>query len=219
MSDTIRYGFYGDVITESEKFRWMGPRRYDYAGTKVFLKHRHVTKSSLYFVWHDPKSKELKLLWHVVVTIWAKLLFKSVEDVPELFSVSILFSAYQAEVAYLEVKTEETNSTPEIGNRVSLHRVFRKSNIPERVVCRVNCNICSTKPIDTSTCGSTATTCLPRGEKRWQKSKGRFLSVGAAIISCRNEKAPDGLVADAHLSDGFLHLILIKDCPHAFYLW
>ena len=36
----IRYGFYGDVITESEKYRWMGPKRYDYAGTKVFLKHR-----------------------------------------------------------------------------------------------------------------------------------------------------------------------------------
>lgn len=38
----VRYGFYGDVITESEKFRWMGPKRYDYAGTKVFLKHRYI---------------------------------------------------------------------------------------------------------------------------------------------------------------------------------
>lgn len=37
----IRYGFYGDVITESEKYRWMGPKRYDYAGTKVFLSHRY----------------------------------------------------------------------------------------------------------------------------------------------------------------------------------
>lgn len=35
-----RYGFYGDVITESEKYRWMGPARYDYAGTNVFLRHR-----------------------------------------------------------------------------------------------------------------------------------------------------------------------------------
>ncbi|PHT26420.1 hypothetical protein CQW23_33966 [Capsicum baccatum] len=36
----IWYGFYGDVITESEKYRWMGPKRYDYAGTKVLLSHR-----------------------------------------------------------------------------------------------------------------------------------------------------------------------------------
>ncbi|KAF3513724.1 hypothetical protein F2Q69_00001364 [Brassica cretica] len=34
------YGFYGDVVSESEKYRWMGPKRYDYVGTKVFLKHR-----------------------------------------------------------------------------------------------------------------------------------------------------------------------------------
>ncbi|PHT33255.1 hypothetical protein CQW23_29592 [Capsicum baccatum] len=35
------YGFYGDVITESKKYRWMGPKRYDYVGTKVSLSHRY----------------------------------------------------------------------------------------------------------------------------------------------------------------------------------
>ena len=50
---------------------------------------------------------------------------------------------------------------------------------------------------------------------KWLKSKGPFLSVGAALMSCRNDKAPGGVVVDAHLSDGFLHLVLIKDCSHA----
>ena len=50
---------------------------------------------------------------------------------------------------------------------------------------------------------------------KWLKAKGPFLSVGAALMSCRNDKAPDGVVVDAHLSDGFLHLVLIKDCSHA----
>lgn len=45
-----RYGFYGDVITESEKYRWMGPKRYDYAGTKVFLQHRYFFMQFLYFL-------------------------------------------------------------------------------------------------------------------------------------------------------------------------
>lgn len=80
MPDTVRYGFYGDVITESEKYRWMGPRRYDYAGTKVFLKHRHVTKLSLYFVYCVPKSDELKILWHGLATIRAQLFINSLED-------------------------------------------------------------------------------------------------------------------------------------------
>lgn len=44
----IRYGFYGDVITESEKYRWMGPKRYDYAGTKVFMRHRYAPSESVF---------------------------------------------------------------------------------------------------------------------------------------------------------------------------
>lgn len=159
------YGFYGDVITESEKYRWMGPKRYDYAGTKVFLRHR----------------------------------------------------SYEAEVAYLEVESEKKNIGPEKESTGSwtkgLWSLLKKS---ERVACRANCNICKTKA------GHTSAKCPSlqpySKDSRWLKSRGRFLSVGAAVISCRNEKAPDGLVADAHLSDGFLHLILIKECPHACYL-
>nr|XP_046919718.1 ceramide kinase-like [Dermatophagoides farinae] len=34
------YGFFGDTIRESERIRWMGTKRYDWAGVKKFLKHR-----------------------------------------------------------------------------------------------------------------------------------------------------------------------------------
>jgi hypothetical protein len=40
LESASRYGFYGEVIRESENFRWMGPARYDFSGTMVFLKHR-----------------------------------------------------------------------------------------------------------------------------------------------------------------------------------
>lgn len=122
------------------------------------------------------------------------------------------FRSYEAEIAYLEVKSEESSSASEEGPRGSRKRSLlglpKKS---ERMPCRVNCNVC------TST--SDPMPAQNAEGSRWLKSKGRFLSIGAAVISCRNERAPDGLVADAHLSDGFLHLILVKDCPHAMYLW
>lgn len=31
-ASVMSYGYLGDVIQDSEKFRWMGPRRYDYSG-------------------------------------------------------------------------------------------------------------------------------------------------------------------------------------------
>ncbi|XP_053149653.1 ceramide kinase-like isoform X2 [Hemicordylus capensis] len=33
----IGYGFYGDVVSASERYRWMGPVRYTYAGAKAVL--------------------------------------------------------------------------------------------------------------------------------------------------------------------------------------
>uniref|UniRef100_A0A8C3AV98 Zgc:158263 n=1 Tax=Cyclopterus lumpus TaxID=8103 RepID=A0A8C3AV98_CYCLU len=36
----LGYGFYGDVLAESEKYRWMGPLRYDFSGTMVYLSNR-----------------------------------------------------------------------------------------------------------------------------------------------------------------------------------
>ncbi|KAJ8570187.1 hypothetical protein K7X08_006764 [Anisodus acutangulus] len=121
------YGFYGDVITESEKYRWMGPKRYDYAGTKVFLRHR----------------------------------------------------SYEAEVAYVEVESEKKNVGLEkessAGWTKELWSLLKKS---ERVACRANCNICKTKA------GHTSAKCPSlqpySKDSRWLKSKGNFLSVGAA---------------------------------------
>ncbi|XP_072529369.1 ceramide kinase isoform X2 [Salminus brasiliensis] len=36
----LGYGFYGDMLTDSERKRWMGPARYDISGVKTFLSHR-----------------------------------------------------------------------------------------------------------------------------------------------------------------------------------
>lgn len=39
-ASVMSYGFLGDVAVESEKFRWMGPKRYDYSGFKKLLLNR-----------------------------------------------------------------------------------------------------------------------------------------------------------------------------------
>ncbi|CAI5506675.1 unnamed protein product, partial [Closterium sp. Naga37s-1] len=52
----------------------------------------------------------------------------------------------------------------------------------------------------------------------WRTVRGKFHSVGAAVMSCRNDKAPDGVAAQAHLADGNLHLILIRKCSRPEYL-
>ncbi|XP_010442611.1 PREDICTED: ceramide kinase [Camelina sativa] len=155
------YGFYGDVISESEKYRWMGPKRYDYVGTKIFLKHR----------------------------------------------------SYEAEVMFEEAESENGKASPHTRSKTW---PFRSTTRSEKILCRAKCSICNDKAEDGNIIRTTPIS-YPENT-RWCRTKGRFLSVGAAVMSNRNERAPDGLVVDAHLSDGFLHLILIKDCSRPKYL-
>ncbi|XP_025911356.1 ceramide kinase isoform X7 [Apteryx rowi] len=44
----LGYGFYGDILKDSEKKRWMGPMRYDYSGFKTFLSH-HCYEGTISF--------------------------------------------------------------------------------------------------------------------------------------------------------------------------
>ncbi len=39
----LGYGYFGDTIADSEANRWMGPKRYDWAGVKKFIRHRLYT--------------------------------------------------------------------------------------------------------------------------------------------------------------------------------
>lgn len=39
-ASVLSYGFLGDVTLDSENYRWMGPKRYDYSGFKKFLRNR-----------------------------------------------------------------------------------------------------------------------------------------------------------------------------------
>ncbi|XP_015607020.1 ceramide kinase isoform X2 [Cephus cinctus] len=39
-ASVLSYGYLGDVIRDSEKFRWMGPQRYDYSGFKKIIANK-----------------------------------------------------------------------------------------------------------------------------------------------------------------------------------
>lgn len=58
-ASVVSYGYLGDVIRDSEKFRWMGPQRYDYSGKyseknifpfkrKIFLQNEFLFLLSIY---------------------------------------------------------------------------------------------------------------------------------------------------------------------------
>ncbi|KAM4614844.1 ceramide kinase isoform 2-T2 [Polymixia lowei] len=52
----LGYGFYGDVLTDSERKRWMGPARYDLSGVKTFLSHNYYEGTVSFLPAEDHKG-------------------------------------------------------------------------------------------------------------------------------------------------------------------
>lgn len=51
----LAYGYFGDTLVESEKYRWMGPKRYDFSGVKKFLQLKSYEGEVMFHC--DPKSE------------------------------------------------------------------------------------------------------------------------------------------------------------------
>ena len=82
------------------------------------------------------------------------------------------------------------------------------------MICAKGFDFSSMVNSETDTEGAQTTQGLPR----WKTIRANFHSIGAAVMSCRNDKAPEGVAAHAHLADGLLHLILIRECSRPNYL-
>ncbi|KAM9752179.1 ceramide kinase isoform 1-T1 [Menidia menidia] len=86
----VGYGFYGDVLAESEKHRWMGPLRYDYSGTMVFLSNRSYTGRVQYLpadpLFSSPRDKTRCLSGCGVCSRSTERLFPNSSDSGSLYS-------------------------------------------------------------------------------------------------------------------------------------
>lgn len=86
----VGYGFYGDVLAESEKHRWMGPHRYDYSGTVVYLSNRSYAGIVQYLpadpLLSSPKDKTRCLSGCNVCSRSTERLFPHTSDSGSLYS-------------------------------------------------------------------------------------------------------------------------------------
>ncbi|XP_039903424.1 ceramide kinase family protein [Simochromis diagramma] len=95
----VGYGFYGDVLAESEKHRWMGPLRYDYSGTVVYLSNRSYAGIVQYLpadpLLSSPKDKTRCLSGCNVCSRSTERLFPHTSDSGSLYSSH--FSQYSSD--------------------------------------------------------------------------------------------------------------------------
>ncbi|XP_043229781.1 ceramide kinase-like isoform X1 [Amphibalanus amphitrite] len=134
----ITYGFFGDVLQDSEKLRWLGPMRYNVAGAGRFWRSR----------------------------------------------------AYRGSVAFRTAPGAMEPHKP----------------------CFADCDVCLREPVEAE--GETQ----GQNDGEWHRVSGPFLVVSSANVSCRCKITPEGMCPRAHLSDGWAHLILVRQTSRANFL-
>uniref|UniRef100_A0A2I3S1D7 Ceramide kinase n=1 Tax=Pan troglodytes TaxID=9598 RepID=A0A2I3S1D7_PANTR len=80
----LGYGFYGDIIKDSEKKRWLGLARYDFSGLKTFLSH-HCYEGTVSFLpaQHTVGSPRDRKPLHCFVCFSSLYGLEAAEDVEE----------------------------------------------------------------------------------------------------------------------------------------
>ncbi|KAA0707147.1 Ceramide kinase [Triplophysa tibetana] len=144
----VGYGFYGDVLAESERHRWMGPLRYDYSGCMVYLCNRN----------------------------------------------------YAGVVQYLPADSHV--SSPRDNTR-----------------CLAGCRVCSESKerlfphFDSSSSLYSANLSQVSSELEgeWVTIEGKFKCVSLTCMSSSCPRSPSGLSPSAHLADGTVDLILVRE--------
>uniref|UniRef100_G3QMD2 DAGKc domain-containing protein n=1 Tax=Gorilla gorilla gorilla TaxID=9595 RepID=G3QMD2_GORGO len=93
----LGYGFYGDIIKDSEKKRWLGLARYDFSGLKTFLSH-HCYEGTVSFLpaQHTVGSPRDRKPLHCFVCFSSLYGLEAAEDVEEWQVVSGKFLAINA---------------------------------------------------------------------------------------------------------------------------
>ncbi|CAI5464000.1 unnamed protein product, partial [Closterium sp. Yama58-4] len=241
------YGFYGAVTKESETLRWMGPARYDYAGFMTYMRHRSYEAEVSFFHIPEPDQPSVHRRSTTtrpeICTVGCSVCANG-QDLSLLARSALGFEAIgpsQSAVGLASLLTP-LNRTPGDSAAADLAHAeaaaadaaaaVSPSYQPPPAAPDASAatateadkhNLPSPPPLETAGADVAAPDSpqppmWDEATPGWRTVRGRFHSVGGAVISCRNDKAPDGVAAHAHLADGNLNLIMIRECSRAEYL-
>jgi len=200
-ASVLSYGYLGDVAAQSENYRWMGPRRYEYSGVKAFLNNRGY-------------DAELRMLEEPDL-----LLTTPLEDIPQ--SPDSVCSLGESVPSVCYANCQRCSFASSIQEQRSSLFIQEESKEAER-----NQQV---ETEDSHLAASEAALLRPRprpgnlrlptgsissmrnlGNDQWKVVRGNFFMICGANITCACARSPNGISRYSHLGDGCLDLILVK---------
>ncbi|KRF79115.1 ceramide kinase [Drosophila virilis] len=217
-ASVLSYGYLGDVAAESEQYRWMGTRRYEYSGIKAFINNRgYDAELQLLEEPTEPETPQSPVSVHAdsASVCYANCQRCSIasslqEQRPALFATDI-------------ERREERQLHPD--QHEQLHpQQESQINLPVGVSVMSNCELqlntsetalLRPRPIRPVNLplqpgGSYGSNLNLPGDLQWKIIRGNFFMICGANITCACARSPNGISRYSHLGDGCLDLILVR---------
>ena len=189
MATMLAYGFFGDIIQQSDKWRCLGPLRYDLAGFCQFIRNRS---------------------YHSEVTITLLPTDSSqtqpTQSIPPMNNIITGTTSSVAPNAHQLLNNPSPIISEKTENDSSVETI-KKLIAPGLIFCSRNCELCAIAEPDDSVKNQ-----LPLKIKR----EGRYTTINCLNMPCRCAKSKFGMSPFVHL--GTIHFLLKSKLNTFFFL-
>ncbi|KAL4517220.1 hypothetical protein Ndes2437B_g06825 [Nannochloris sp. 'desiccata'] len=219
------YGFMGDLMSESESLRWIGPLRYELVGAKMLAANRSY-RAKISYLPAEPVSAGS--FSRVCGANCELCLGRRSPDTRNHSSGNLKNlirngsspkngggATYYSNGSHNRQQNSSYNTTDSLlggGGQVNAHfsGLDSPSNLQNHP--RLNPNR------HHSPFARHSRLSLSHRQRDWKTVEDDFAGVMLVIMPCRSDKSTAGVARYGHLSDGNIHLVLVRQCTRLQYL-
>ncbi|XP_036335431.1 ceramide kinase isoform X2 [Rhagoletis pomonella] len=233
-ASVLSYGYLGDVAAKSERYRWMGPKRYEYAGVKTFLANTGY-EAELRVQQPIDSESSVQAGNNTICCVNCERCSAAAVEEAELSSKRALMK--KAILAGAVTAAQDDDELPSSSN-ASLKSCEDDSeaydgaesnkaylaDASELSVEKLNVNEkealdCDASKSEMVVNQATAAVNAENSESvldrttpttQWKTINGKFFMISGANITCACTRSPGGVARYSHVGDGYLDLILVQ---------
>ncbi|XP_075147003.1 ceramide kinase [Haematobia irritans] len=231
-TSAMGYGYLGDVAAKSEKYRWMGTKRYEYTGVKAFLANRGYEAEVKMLLTDDESHGTLspspgEVICHVnCATCRKEEKCDIYVDGPSSSHSSLnLGTKYETDQS-MDVEHSRNLDRNNCVKDYSKKPIEKQTQIKDLIKKDYDDVITAdqerpTSPSSISTSSDNVQqnhdvqidpTSLQRANnaQKWRIIRGEFFMITATNITCACSRSPNGMSKYCHLGDGHLDVVLVR---------
>ncbi|XP_061391572.1 ceramide kinase [Musca vetustissima] len=216
-ASTMGYGYLGDVAAKSEKYRWMGTKRYEYTGVKSFLLNRgYEAEVKILLSEDDVDSGEGEgVTPQIICNVNCETCKLDTSDDLDMDRPSSSKTSLHSDLKKHSQHFDGNNycDTQDSNNTNQKNTIVNSSDVTLALEERAN----SPSSSSLSNSDNMQQYEFPSNEAqtrvrapKWRIIRGEFFMVTTTNITCACSRSPNGMSKYCHLGDGHLDVILVR---------